>query len=40
VPTLENFALFFLVVGTSGVFLALALFGVFYLNKTADRDDR
>ena len=39
-PTLENIALFFLVLGTSGVFLGLALFGVFYLNKSADKGDR
>ena len=39
-PTLGNIALFFLVLGTSGVSLGLALYGIFYLNRTADKGDR
>jgi hypothetical protein len=40
IPTWENIALFFLVIGTSGFALALALGGIWYLNKTSDKGDR
>jgi hypothetical protein len=36
----ENTLLFFLVIGTSGVALGLAFFGMYCLNKDADQGDR